>query len=467
MLREAEPPRTERLNEVLVAAFEDEGNQYTREAPPPAPNSTRRMRMDTGRRYWSRFEHRTGNSDNNNDNNASLYINSNDSSHRLEEEPEEGEDGFFGLVPSTAEIQRDGDFVQPSSYLRRYAMVQRRNEETSLPMAINSLSTDSLVMDILSASSESTIFRHSEECGEPKQGSFMLSAPINRRLDEFMSKRREMALLYDDHKKRKSCCTKKRTFREVIGEKETEPYSSFMFEEIRLQQSSFLKAGICHKCVTDDINMSFLHVDLPSLQARGFFEFKSTQTLRKWRKSYTASSRRGKAARDGSSVLNFTASIVDFERFDLRYKPHSYDALIGTFTDGIRGSYGTSNKSVYSVMYSNFVNKQFYKWRLLKPFKGISVEQHKFISTCVRCLSMLQKTHVIMLISLEDDEHTEFLMSLDKKSGAVELVSAELSGDADVNSLRRSAIGIVHSLDKVFRFMPSSERYVSPSICIS
>jgi hypothetical protein len=443
-------PSNERLEDLIVSTNDNDEELNT------TTSSNGRLRLNIGRRYLShsREAHR------------SMYLNSNNSVEQLDRDEDREDQGFFGVIPSTAEIHPDDEsFHVPSSFLR-YALARRRPEQgASLPTAINQMATDTVAMDAITANTDDSIFNHGDDtCDSQNIGPSMLNGPIRKRLDDFMSRRRQAAVQYDTHRKWKNSNRKKRTFREVIGEKEIDPFENFKFDEIRVSSSSYMKAGLCYKCTSDEIKLSFIDVDLLRSQAHGFIEFKNGQELRRWKKSYMSRSKI--VDNDFTNGLAFQANVVDFEKLDLRYKSHSYDTMIGTLGEEFRDVYAPSRKSVYSVMYSNFINKQLYKWRLLKPFKGISVEQHKSIATCVNCLAMLQSRFVIMHISTDGNDNTEFLMALDKHSGALELVSSEFNADTDVSSLRRSAMGITHSFDKVFKFTPASARYISPSICI-
>lgn len=462
----------------------------------PISTGSNRLRMNVGDRYWRHTQ--TARRDE-----GMLYLNNNNSTEQFDEEQlavahereaddtaelrraedDEDDEGFFGLIPSSAEMQHVDNFNLPSSYLRRYALSQRRADRDAtvasmLPAALNEMATDEVIMDILGPQMEaSSIFSHSEaNCGRYKLPSSQLNTPINKRLDEFLYNRREMAVQYDKSKVWRGSHTsnsRKRSFRDVIGEREPEdPYEMHMFDEIRLKQCSFFKPGLCYKGVDDqDLQLTFIDVNMDELRGAGFLEFKSGHQLRKWLKSLsigTKSSKRRDTLQDPTSnTLPFHVRIVDFERFDLRYKSYTADRLLGAFSSEARGIYSISRKNTYSIMYSNFINKQLHKWRLLKPFRGVTVEDHKYITTCVNCLKRLQSSFVLMQMSLQNDtDQTDFLMAMNKHSGEVELVSADITSDIDVGSLRRSALGQVNALDRVIRFAPGKQRYVSPSICI-
>ena len=455
-----------------------------------------RSRLDVGRQY-NRYIRRS--------NVRRFYTNSNSSSQHFGQDSAnddntnldntselQDEDHYTGLIVPDAESRPETGFNLPSSYLRRYALSQRsatnaalsssstaasltsnptsnRSNDvyqvspgrTSLLSALNAASSEAVSMDLLT-SSESSIFNHSETgCGTSKNRSYLQSIPLCKTLDTFLYRRRAAAVKYDKQRVWRSSNTKKRSFRAVIGEKEHDPYEEFMFDEIRMSPNSFLKAGICFTCVNEDISVGIIHVDLVKCQVSGFLEFKETQSLKKWIKYYGSSAMRSKRLDSSTTVLAFTANVVDFERFDLRFKSCSFDALMGTYTQESSGNYYIPRKDDYSVMYSNFINRQLYKWRMLKPFKGLSVEQHKGIMTCTKCIAKLQSRYQLMHVFLEGGDHTELLMSLDKRCGTLEAVSA---GDSDAMSMRRSAMGIVPTLDRVMRFIPNTARYVSPSI---
>ncbi|CDR46212.1 CYFA0S22e01310g1_1 [Cyberlindnera fabianii] len=371
---------------------------------------------------------------------ASLYMNNNvDINSNANDETRPITDlRFFGPPRYQLPVQGDHDANSEGPH----------GIDTNLIRSINTRSTEDLILQRLSMQAlrpriqQSTtmipqdfVSPSSSTISSPHKSIFThdhkrtrrdLSMSVSRQLTTFLFERRGTGVQYDKSisNRGKSITRRKRTFREVIGNKEMDPFEDYHFAEVRPQPSMFFEPGASFS-LDYIVKLNVLSSDFPHLNISGFFEFGDSSALLRWLRMHT-NHKHDEWKNTDSDTIPFTAEIVDFENNDLRYatdfsngfgpdKVVDYEHFIET------SMFGESN----STLLTCFIWWQLSKWSRLPPFQGVEVNNIQHITTCVQCLRELQTKYVLLKLKMGDSKYPTMLGSVDRVTGEMSLVSTD------------------------------------------
>lgn len=342
-------------------------------------------------------------------------------------------------------------------YNRDNTSFESRNitEDTFLS-EINRISARSLLQELPNSSSsqpkDNSIFY--EHLNHKDSHDYLTDLHMDQIFDKFLSTRR---INGSNFNKSTEIRKKKRKFNEINDEE----YLNFKFDNIRPIRSSFFKNGVQFKELNDNglNSISFLNINFDEMILDGYLSFKDNESKLLWFHEHTLNKYLDNTQK--TCFLTFTGEIIDFEKFDLRYKTllqQNFDVTMQQTTE-------LRSQDFQSAYQNCIIRKQLSRWTILKPFKNMTIKSMQSILTCEHCLENLQKKFILLKLFIKNGSIPDLLVCINKELGSIEIIPSESKSSAVAENISDREIN--NRQNKPINMFISNSRYSSASIGLS
>ncbi|CCH40944.1 hypothetical protein BN7_478 [Wickerhamomyces ciferrii] len=303
------------------------------------------------------------------------------------------------------------------------------------------------------------------------------STNLNLKFNEFLKYRREKGKLYNDYQIGNS---KKRHI-----DDDHKPFDEFQFPITRCQPCSFIKSGFIFNLKNSKpneipFNLSFISINYNEHLIKGNFHFEHLYLMNHWL-SEIAPNDNKIISNNNMNSFNFIGEIIDFEKKDLRFNSNfiNNDINLNSNDENFR-----SNENLKLIYNDCIIKKQLQKWKFLKPFKNLKINDLISILNCNKCLTKLQENYILIKIFIdndiqedEEDKQPILLGCVDRKTGDIELISTQGRQKSIIEDYLNNNHNGNHHLneddlkfnnysnnEEVIKLSMKCKKYVSPSL---